>query len=183
MNRYALCIGINDYPGNGNDLAGCVNDAHDWAAALKRRGFKVKTLLNRAATGRRMRDEIAALLGRARAKDLVVVQYSGHGSFVPDRDGDERDAVDECLCPWDVASQGPIVDDELAAIYGDRPRGVRLLMVSDHSGTVARFAPIRTPPTLASGRAPRRTVRFLPPLSFLSARAAAGVAHAAAGRR
>jgi hypothetical protein len=177
MNRYALCIGINDYPGNGNDLAGCVNDAHDWAAALERRGFKVKTLLNRAATGRRMRDEIAALLGRARAKDLVVVQYSGHGSFVPDRDGDERDAVDECLCPWDVASQGPIVDDELAAIYGDRPRGVRLLMVSDscHSGTVARFAPIRTPPTLASGRAPRRTVRFLPPLSFLSGRAAAGM--------
>jgi metacaspase-1 len=177
MNRYALCIGINDYPGKGNDLAGCVNDAHDWAAALKRRGFKVKTLLNRAATGRRMRDEIAALLGRARAKDLVVVQYSGHGSFVPDRDGDERDAVDECLCPWDVASQGPIVDDELAAIYGDRPRGVRLLMVSDscHSGTVARFAPIRTPPTLASGSAPRRTVRFLPPLSFLSGRAAAGM--------
>jgi hypothetical protein len=24
MNRYAPCIGINDYPGNGNDLAGCV---------------------------------------------------------------------------------------------------------------------------------------------------------------
>src|SRR5262247_1982952 len=67
MNKYALCIGINDYPGNGNDLAGCVNDAHDWAAALKRRGFKIKMLLNRAATGRRMRDEIAALLGRARA--------------------------------------------------------------------------------------------------------------------
>jgi uncharacterized caspase-like protein len=99
MNRYALCIGINDYPGNGNDLAGCVNDAHDWAAALKRRGFKIKMLLNRAATGRRMRDEIAALLGRARAGDLVVVQYSGHGSFVPDRDGDEQDGMDECLCP------------------------------------------------------------------------------------
>ena len=183
MKRYALCIGINDYPGNGNDLAGCVNDAHDWAAALTRRGFEVKTLLDRAATGRRMRDEIAALLGRARAGDLVVVQYSGHGSFVPDRDGDEPDGLDECLCPWDVASQGPIVDDELAAIYKERPRGVRLLMVSDscHSGTVARFAPIRTPPTLASGRAPRRTVRFLPPLAFLSARAAAGVAHAAAG--
>jgi hypothetical protein len=124
--------------------------------------FRVKTLLDRAATGRRMRDEIGALPGRARAGDLVVVQYSGHGSLVPDRDGDEPDGLDECLCPWDVASQGPLVDDELAAIYKDRPRGVRLLMVSDscHSGTVARFAPIRTPPTLASGRAPRRTVRF-----------------------
>jgi hypothetical protein len=112
-----------------------------------------------------MRDEIAALLGRARAKDLVVVQYSGHGSFVPDRDGDERDAVDECLCPWDVASQGPIVDDELAAIYGDRPRGVRLLMVSDscHSGTVCHqdvyFPPVLDayfPPSRHEARSARR---------------------------
>jgi hypothetical protein len=177
MTRYALCIGINDYPGTGNDLAGCVNDAHDWAAALERRGFKVKTLLDRAATGRRMREEMALLLGRARAGDLVVLQYSGHGSFVPDRDGDEPDGVDECLCPWDIASQGPIIDDELYKIYSGRTRGVRLFIVSDscHSGTVARFAPIRTPPMLADGRSPRRTVRFLPPLSFLSARAAAGL--------
>ncbi len=34
MAKNALCIGINDYPGTGSDLAGCVNDANDWAAAL-----------------------------------------------------------------------------------------------------------------------------------------------------
>ena len=29
--RRALCIGINDYPYEGNDLNGCVNDANAWA--------------------------------------------------------------------------------------------------------------------------------------------------------
>ena len=31
MAKHALCIGINDYPGTGSDLSGCVNDANDWA--------------------------------------------------------------------------------------------------------------------------------------------------------
>ena len=31
MGKKALCIGINDYPGTGMDLRGCVNDADDWA--------------------------------------------------------------------------------------------------------------------------------------------------------
>jgi hypothetical protein len=34
MKTKALCVGINDYPYEGNDLNGCVNDAHAWAALL-----------------------------------------------------------------------------------------------------------------------------------------------------
>ena len=41
MTKRALCIGINDYPGTGSDLAGCVNDANDWGDALQGRGFEV----------------------------------------------------------------------------------------------------------------------------------------------
>ena len=37
MAKYALCIGINNYPGTASDLAGCVNDVDDWAAALEER--------------------------------------------------------------------------------------------------------------------------------------------------
>jgi hypothetical protein len=40
--RYALCIGLNDYPGTGSDLAGCVNDANDWAEELTKREFDVE---------------------------------------------------------------------------------------------------------------------------------------------
>jgi hypothetical protein len=105
----------------------------------------------------------------------VVVQYSGHGSFVPDEDGDEPDGTDECLCPYDVRSQGPITDDELFTLYSDRAQGVRVLMIADscHSGTVARFSAAAMPPAVKGSRGPQRKVRFLPPAAFLSRREAA----------
>jgi hypothetical protein len=170
VKRRALCIGINDYPGTGSDLAGCVNDANDWAAAFTDRGFAVKKLIDRRATGNAIRKAIESLVTGARNGDSIVVQYSGHGSFVPDEDGDEPDGTDECLCPYDLKDEGPITDDELFDLFSARPQGARVLMISDscHSGTVARFAPITTPPTTKDRNPPQRKVRFLPPAAFLS---------------
>jgi len=34
MTKKAICVGINDYPGEENDLNGCVNDGNDWANRL-----------------------------------------------------------------------------------------------------------------------------------------------------
>lgn len=172
MRREALCIGINDYPGTDADLSGCVNDANDWKSVLQERGFKVTRLLNRQATGRNIRDGIRGLLDRVGTGDAAVVTYSGHGSFVPDRDGDEPDGTDECICPYDIRARGPITDDELFLLYSHRKPGTRLVVISDscHSGTVAKFAPIRTPPTLRGRGAPQRRVRFLPPMTFLGRR-------------
>jgi metacaspase-1 len=170
--KLALCIGINDYPGTDSDLSGCVNDANDWSAALKARGFAASKLLDAAATGRAMREGIAETIARAGTGDLVVIQYSGHGSYVPDDDGDEPDGTDECLCPYDLRTNGPLTDDELADLFAARAYGVKVVLVSDscHSGTVARFAPITTPPTTKGKAPPVRKVRFLPPATFLSAR-------------
>jgi hypothetical protein len=181
----ALCIGINDYPGTDSDLSGCVNDANDWAAELKRRGFAVTMLLDRKATGSGIRKGIKALLSKSRRGDLALVQYSGHGSYVPDEDGDEPDGTDECLCPHDIRTKGPITDDALFTIFSARPAGVRVVMVSDscHSGTVARFAPVSTPPAAPGADAPRRTVRFLPPAAYLSRREAAKLGSRRALRR
>lgn len=170
MAKRALCIGINDYPGTDCDLAGCANDARDWAAELRQRGFEVRSLLDKQATGKAMRTAIAALVGGATGGDSVVITYSGHGSFVPDEDGDEPDGTDECLCPYDIRSKGPITDDELFDLFSARQPEAKLLMISDscHSGTVARFAPITTPPTTGAPHPPQRKVRFLPPAVYLS---------------
>ncbi|MCK6561007.1 caspase family protein [candidate division KSB1 bacterium] len=170
MAKHALCIGINNYPGTSSDLNGCVNDANDWAKELTKRGFAVTKLLDKQATGKAMRAAIQTTVGKAKFGDLIVVQYSGHGSFVPDENGDEPDGTDECLCPYDIGRNGPITDDELFDLFSERPRGVKILMISDscHSGTVARFAPITTPPTTTGKHAPQRKVRFLPPAVFLS---------------
>ncbi len=80
MNKQGLCIGINNYPGTENDLAGCVNDANDWAEALSARGFAVEKLLDRKATGEGIRKPIKAMITEAKKGDLLVIQYSGHGS-------------------------------------------------------------------------------------------------------
>jgi hypothetical protein len=160
--KHALCVGINDYPGTGSDLAGCVNDANDWAEELTKRSFDVELMLDSAATGDAMRAGMRRLLHAAVPGDVVAFTYSGHGTWVRDVDGDEPDGRDEALCPYDISSAGPLLDDELFEILSDRERGVRVILISDscHSGSVARFAPP------AHHDADR--VRFLPPGVFLS---------------
>ncbi len=171
-NKFALCVGINNYPGTVNDLSGCVNDANDWAALLSAKGFTVKKLLNSKATRVGMLTAIKATIAQAVSGDMVLFTYSGHGSNVPDKNGDEADGLDECLCPYDIDTKGAIIDDELHDIYSKKANGVKLVIVSDscHSGSVAKFATISTPPTIRGKNAPRRKVRYLPPGTFLSKR-------------
>jgi hypothetical protein len=169
MTKRALCIGINDYPGTDFDLSGCVNDAHDWARALTQRGFSVQKMFNNKATGTQLRHAIQSLVTGAEKGDSLVIQYSGHGSFVPDLDGDEPDGNDECLCPYDVGTNGPITDDELHALFAHATKGVKVLMISDacHSGTLTRFAPMITPtPDQDKDPSPLK-VRFLHPAVYL----------------
>lgn len=154
--RIAVCVGLN-YPGSGGQLAGCVNDAHDWAWALTGAGYDTRTLLE--PTKAQLVAALATLVNNARYGDRIVFTFSGHGSWIPDRDGDEPDARDEVLCCADYRTGGLLVDDELLAIFGARRYGVRALILSDscHSGTVSRFV-----------GSPGGTARYLPPGEFLS---------------
>jgi len=167
--KRALCIGINDYPGTENDLAGCVNDAIDWLGILAKYDFDGQSLLNTGATRSGILSAIEDEVQQAKKGDSLVITYSGHGSFVPDEDGDEDDDADECLCPYDVVENGPIVDDELAEIFDHLANGAKCVFISDscHSGTVTKMMPILTPPTMTTKKAPQRTIRFLPPSFFL----------------
>jgi hypothetical protein len=166
--RRALCVGINDYPGTGSDLSGCVNDANDWAAALRGRGYQVTTLLDSQARYAPMVRALNTLVSAGRRGDSLVFTFSGHGSWLPDNDGDEVDGRDEMLCPHDISTGGRLMDDELAVIFGRKADGVRLFFISDscHSGTVAKFmAPM---PRGLSADVPRP--RYLPPSVFVRGR-------------
>lgn len=143
MSKAALCIGINNYPGTHMDLNGCVNDANDWAAELAARGFTVSRLLDGQATKAAMSSAIQALISGAVDGDVLVITFSGHGTYVPDTNGDEIDGLDEALCPFDIQTGGgPLIDDEINTLFAARKPGVRLLLISDscHSGTVTRAA-------------------------------------------
>ena len=160
--KTALCIGINNYPGTGSDLAGCVNDANDWAEALSDRGFSVTQMLDGDATRRAMVDAMTSIVTDAGSDDIAVITYSGHGTWQPDENGDEPDLRDEALCPHDLNTKGPLLDDDLFDIFSQAARGARVVFLSDscHSGSVARMAP--------APDGERDSIRFLPPATFLS---------------
>ncbi len=140
MAKKALCIGINNYPGTDMDLAGCVNDAKDWTAVLTARGFAVSQLLDDKATKDAMVKAISGLIASGSTGDSLVITFSGHGTYAPDENSDEIDGLDEALCPYDIAKDRPLLDDEIHAMFAQRKPGVRLLLISDscHSGTVTR---------------------------------------------
>ena len=49
----------------------------------------------------------------AKDGDAIFLHYSGHGSKVSDKSGDEDDRYDEVLVPLDYKKKGMIVDDDL----------------------------------------------------------------------
>lgn len=138
MAIHALTIGINDYVGTQLDLAGCVNDAKDWAELLSPASKSVETLLDSRATREGILDATRQLLGKLQAGDWGVITYSGHGSWVVDKDGDEPDGRDEVIVPHDY--KNVILDDEVFSILQSRRSGTKVVLISDscHSGTLYR---------------------------------------------
>jgi hypothetical protein len=165
MAKKALCVGINDYPYDGSDLNGCVNDARSWARLLQEKfdfaGPDITVITDRQATKATMVAELKKLLAGAKAGDVLVFTNSSHGTYVADKDGDEE-LYDEALCPYDV-DKGVLLDDELRQLFANLASGVHLTVISDscHSGTVTRAPLSENIPGL---RTPDdRRVRFLHP--------------------
>jgi hypothetical protein len=143
--RRAVCIGIDEYA--IRPLAGCVADARRWAEVLEDLGFEPPTVLvNGAATRSAILGAIGEAIGAAAAGDVVVVQFAGHGTQVPDLDGDEAGGdtpgLDEALCPIDFPDGAFVIDDDLAKLCDVIPDGVNVTFFVDccHSGTVTRLA-------------------------------------------
>ncbi|MGH9362617.1 MAG: caspase family protein [Thermoanaerobaculia bacterium] len=147
--RFALLVGIDCYPNFKSQLRSCANDARLLAEVLRERfGFpeeRVTLLLDQAATRQGILEGLAALRLRARPDDAVVFFYSGHGSQVPDREGDEPDGLDESIVPHD-GGRDPhpfrdITDDEIYAwVLGvsEVTPNVAIIVDTCYSGTLAR---------------------------------------------
>lgn len=129
--RRALCIGIDAYPA-GNALAGCVADARDWSAALAGLGFEVDTLFDGAATQAGILHALEGMAGAARPGDVLVVQYSGHGTTVEDLDGDESTGQDQAICPVDFEDGRLIIDDDIRSVLHRLPEGVGMTLFMDN---------------------------------------------------
>jgi len=147
--RYAVLVGIDDYPGDGSDLP---SGAHDVAAMrallvghFGYRPDRVRTLTDRGATRGAIRRAIRDHLGRAQTSALLYV--SGHGVRLDGNTGRadaERDGRDEALYVWadDRRHSALIADDEIGAWMGAlAARHAVVVLDACHSGTGARGGP------------------------------------------
>lgn len=161
---HSLHIGINNYSGTGSDLYGCVNDARDWASIFGASTPYTKLLLDKAATRVSILRYVEDLMAALGPGDLGVVTYSGHGTWIPDLNNDEKDGRDECWVPYDWDNL--ISDDELYQLWRRRNSKSKLLLITDScmNGTVYRMLPTTA---IMNGRKPAagsQRVRFLNPL-------------------
>ena len=147
MAKKALLVGINKYK-HVRPLNGCVNDVRNMADILTSfYGFssdEIRTLVDESATRNNLMERFDWLLDGAQDGDLLLFHFSGHGSQIQDRDGDELgDGLDEILCLYDMDFRNPdsyLSDDDFNNIIDRLPKGVYLTVCIDscHSGTATR---------------------------------------------
>jgi len=162
--RLALLIGISDYknfqpdgPPGQSDLNGPANDVPRIKTSLRRYGFdgdsSVRVLLNAQASRQGITDGFRWLAQQATdTADVVVIFYSGHGSFTKDLNGDEAlvtpgDTLDEALVPWDAMDiHDPaqlVIDDQIGDwLKALGTTNVTLIIDACFSGTATRGAEI-----------------------------------------
>ena len=126
--RYAVIIGIADYPREENDLSYTVNDATAVAKVLlKDKAWdegNVIVLLNEEATKGAVADVLSLLADKASMHDLLFFYFSGHGTAAPDTPPyDEHDSYDEYICTYGTSFEEFIRDDELSAWLASIPVG------------------------------------------------------------
>jgi hypothetical protein len=148
----ALLIGVGKYSAPGIDLPGIDLDLERMQETLNLMGFEnsqIHQLLDSKATSKNVIREMETWLkAGVKPEDRVVIYYSGHGSNVPDLDGDEPDGVDEVLVTHDVRRvtqngqrtlTGVVTDDKLSSLIADIPsKNILILVDACHSGTVSR---------------------------------------------
>ncbi|MBT4504605.1 MAG: DUF4384 domain-containing protein [Gemmatimonadetes bacterium] len=146
--KWAMLVGVGDYlHGTRMDLQGPPNDVRMMEEMLlSKYGYDpehIKKLVDLDATKANIVEGMENfLIAKSKPGDTVLFYFTGHGSRVPDLDGDESDGRDEVLCPTDVQPGVPgneILDDELKALL-DRIQATDVTVVLDacHSGTGTR---------------------------------------------
>jgi metacaspase-1 len=169
----AVLVGIDQYERPDiPTLRGCVNDVALVRGLLKEYfavpNERIRVVVNERATKANILHRLVDMIQRSEPGEVLVFYYSGHGSQIRDRDGDElADAIDEVICPYDMDwdSKTYIVDDDLDRIFATLPSDVLLEAFFDCCfwGAGPRGLGPDAPPL-------RRDVRYLPPPFDIDAR-------------
>jgi hypothetical protein len=164
----ALIVGIDRYANlpEQAQLRGCVNDAKAYQALIEEKFHlsqgDVRVLLDSEATGQAIKTSLREMATGTASGETRLFVFCGHGTQVPDLDGDEvDDHKDEALVPADAKADPAsfVLDDDLHAILSSDGNGLWTVIVDAcHSGTATK--------NLALDEGPR--VRFAPYSLFLA---------------
>jgi metacaspase-1 len=159
MRSRALLFGLNYAHVPDAKLSGCINDVRAMATHLKGIGFAAVDVVSddidlsgTSAQGIVQRLYDLAVKSFSEDLELVYIHYSGHGTYVLDKNSDEADGRDECLVPSDFKTAGVVPDDMLCSLFAAFKPSTRVVCVFDscHSGTIGDM--------LYSWEAPRKVV-------------------------
>lgn len=120
--KYAIVIGICDYPGTANDI--CKSDGDAWNmknALVDKYGYSLENIFllrDLGATYNNIAEAIDAVKARVLPGDEVVFFYSGHGTTGRVSDGD-TEKLDEGIIAHDGTSLKIIWDGQLRSWFGD----------------------------------------------------------------
>lgn len=141
----AYLFGLNYASEPEAKLNGCVNDVNMMADYLTKKHKIPCTVFTddtkrEACTAMGIIQKLyeAAVQSFREDLDYVWIHYSGHGSSLRDRSGDERDGRDECLVPVDFKTAGVIPDDYIVKLFQLFNPKTRIVFMFDccHSGTI-----------------------------------------------
>lgn len=143
----ALLFGLNySHCQTVNHLNGCINDVLNMSEYLTTQHqipceiYTDESDDTSSTTKEGMKQKLLELaeLSNKDALEFVFIHYSGHGSYVRDISGDERDGDDECIVPSDCEVSGYLLDDEISDIIAQFNPNTRIVCIFDscHSGTV-----------------------------------------------
>jgi metacaspase-1 len=171
----AVLVGVDVYERSDvPPLLGCVNDVALFRRVLKEEygvpNEDIRVVVNERATKANIVHRLRTAVRAAEAGDTILFYFSGHGSQIRDRDGDElTDWLDELICPYDMDwdRRTYIVDDDLDALFAELPPDIVLEVFLD-----CCFWGAGTPTFVAEPFQPVRQagVRFLPPPLDISSR-------------
>ena len=115
-NNSALLIGIN-YIGTDNELYGCINDTNSINTLISNCNFQKISILTDNTEKKPNRANILIefknLLINSQSGDVLLFFYSGHGSYISDKNNNEKSKNDQMIIPCDLNG---IIDDELKSI-------------------------------------------------------------------
>jgi hypothetical protein len=151
---YSLLVGIDEYPAPVRSLHGCVNDILSLAELLRERvrsdddQFDAVVLTDQLATRQNVIDGFARHLTRARARDVALFAFCGHGSQAqtpPELWHLEPDRLDETLVCFDSRRPGgyDLADKEIAKLLAQVAAGgahIVVILDSCHSASGTRDA-------------------------------------------